>query len=112
MNTEQMNQFRVQVSQAHLDEFLVMVVDGASSHRSLELRIPENIRLHRIRGYSRNSPPRSMSGMSCARRNFPTGFSSLWRQSLVNLKLAPRGWRQIPKRCEASRLGPGLLVSA
>ena len=57
MNTEQMNQFLVQVSQAHPDEFIVMVVDGSSSHRSLELRIPENIRLHRRPGYSGNSPP-------------------------------------------------------
>ena len=36
-----------------------------------------------------------------AGRNFPTRFSSLWRQSIVNLKLASRGWRQIPKHCEA-----------
>jgi putative NADH-flavin reductase len=42
----------VQVSQAHSDEFIVMVVDGAGSHRSQELRIPENIRLHRLPGYS------------------------------------------------------------
>jgi len=42
----------VQVSQAHPDEFIVMVVDGASSHRSQDLRIPENIRLHRLPGYS------------------------------------------------------------
>src|ERR1035437_11000497 len=52
MNTEQMNQFLAQVSQAHPDEFIVMVVDGASSHRSQELRIPENIRWHRLPGYS------------------------------------------------------------
>ena len=51
-NTAQMNQFLVQVSQAHSDEFIVMIVDGASSHRSTERRIPENIRLHRLPGYS------------------------------------------------------------
>ena len=32
MNTEQMNQFLVQVSEAHAGEFIVMVVDGARSH--------------------------------------------------------------------------------
>ena len=52
MNTEQMNQFLKQVSQAHREEFIVMVVDGASSHRSQELEIPENIRLHRLPGFS------------------------------------------------------------
>jgi len=40
MNTEQMNQFLAQVSQTHSDELIVMIVDGASSHRSTELRIP------------------------------------------------------------------------
>ena len=57
MNTELMNQFLVQVNQAHPDEFIILVVDGSSSHRSRELRIPENIRLHRIPGYSGNSTP-------------------------------------------------------
>jgi hypothetical protein len=50
--TLQMNQFLAQVSQAHPDEFIVMVVDGASSHRSQELRVPENILLHRLPGYA------------------------------------------------------------
>jgi hypothetical protein len=38
----------MQVSKAHPDEFIVMIVDGASSHRSKELAVPENICLHRI----------------------------------------------------------------
>lgn len=52
MNTENMNEFLLQVSKAHPDEFIVMIVDGASSHRSKELAVPENIRLHRLPGYS------------------------------------------------------------
>ena len=36
MNTEEMNGFLLQVSQAHPDEFIFMVLDGASSHRSQE----------------------------------------------------------------------------
>ena len=52
MNTEQMNLFLLQVSAAHPEEFIVMIVDGASSHRSQDLRVPGNIRLHRLPGYS------------------------------------------------------------
>lgn len=52
MNTENMNDFLMQVSKAHPDEFIVMIVDGASSHRSKELAVPENICLHRLPGYS------------------------------------------------------------
>ena len=52
MNTAQMNGFLLQVSQAHAQEFIVMVVDGASSHKAKELVVPENIRLIRLPGYS------------------------------------------------------------
>lgn len=45
MNTARMGEFLVQVSQAHPAELIVMVVDGASSHKAKELIVPENIRL-------------------------------------------------------------------
>jgi len=48
MNTEQMEVFLAQVSAAHPADFIVMVVDGASSHRAKALEVPENIRLHRL----------------------------------------------------------------
>ena len=44
MNTTQMSAFLAQVSQAHPQEFIVMVVDGASSHRAKDLVVPANIR--------------------------------------------------------------------
>jgi len=52
MNTEQMNGFLRQVSQSHQDEFIVMVLDGASSHKAKQLVVPENIRLLSLPGYS------------------------------------------------------------
>jgi transposase len=52
MNTDSMSHFLLQVSEAHKNEFIVMVVDGASSHRSKELKIPENISLIRLPPYS------------------------------------------------------------
>ena len=63
MNTEQMNAFMAQISQAHPAEFIFMIVDGASSHRSQELRVPENMHLHRLPGYSPElNPPRARLG--------------------------------------------------
>ena len=47
-----MSRFLEQVSQAHQDQFIVMVVDGASSHRSKELEIPKNVSLVRLPPYS------------------------------------------------------------
>ena len=43
MNTLRMGEFLGQVSRAHPDDFMVMIVDGASSHRAKDLAIPENI---------------------------------------------------------------------
>ena len=40
MNTENMTRFLAQVSQAHKEEFIVMVVDRTSSHRSKHIVIP------------------------------------------------------------------------
>ena len=52
MNTENMSLFLGQVSEAHQDQFIVMVVDGASSHRSKELEIPKNVSFIRLPPYS------------------------------------------------------------
>ncbi len=52
MNTENMSRFLQQVSEAHKEEFIVMVVDGASSHRSKELEIPKNMSFIRLPPYS------------------------------------------------------------
>ncbi len=52
MNTENMTIFLAQVSEAHKEDFIVMVLDGASSHRSKDLVIPDNVALIRLPPYS------------------------------------------------------------
>ena len=52
MNTESMNRFLVQVSEAHPRDFTVMVVDGASSHKGPLLKVPENMVLVLLPPYS------------------------------------------------------------
>ncbi len=52
MNTGNMSRFLEQVSEAHKEEFIVMVVDGASSHRSKELEIPKKMSFIRLPPYS------------------------------------------------------------
>ena len=52
MNTENMTCFLAQVSAAHQNEFIVMVLDGASSHKSKDLVIPENMSLVLLPPYS------------------------------------------------------------
>lgn len=71
MDTEHMNEFLAQVSRAHPEDFIVMVVDGASSHRSQDLRVPENIRLHRLPGYSPELNPQEHVWDELREKEFP-----------------------------------------
>ena len=71
MNTERMNEFLKQVSQAHSEEFLVMVWDGASSHRSQDLQMPENMRCHRLPGYSPELNPQEHVWDELREKEFP-----------------------------------------
>jgi hypothetical protein len=71
MNTERMIQFLHQVSRAHVTDFIIMVVDGASSHRSRDLEIPENIRLHRLPGYAPELNPQEHVWDELREKEFP-----------------------------------------
>ena len=45
MDTENMNRFLLQVRGAHMEDFIVMLLDGASSHKSKELKVPDRMSL-------------------------------------------------------------------
>ncbi|MCC6129683.1 MAG: IS630 family transposase [Acidobacteria bacterium] len=71
MNTERMADFLTQVSHAHPRDFIIMVVDGASSHVARDLAIPENIRLHRLPGYSPELNPQEHVWDELREKEFP-----------------------------------------
>lgn len=71
MNTAQMSAFLSQVSQAHPQEFIVMVVDGASSHKAKELVVPENVRLIGLPGYSPELNPQEHIWDEVREKAFP-----------------------------------------
>jgi transposase len=71
MNTAQMAAFLSQVSQAHPQDFIVMVVDGASSHKAKELIVPENVRLIRLPGYSPELNPQEHIWDEVREKAFP-----------------------------------------
>jgi DDE superfamily endonuclease len=71
MNTERMGEFLAQIHAAHSDEFVVMVVDGASSHVSKELIIPENIRLLRLPPYAPQLNPQEHIWDELREKEFP-----------------------------------------
>jgi transposase len=71
MNTTNMSAFLSQVSQAHPKEFIVMVVDGASSHKAKELVVPENIRLIPLPAYSPELNPQEHIWDEVREKAFP-----------------------------------------
>jgi len=71
MNTERMSVFLHQISQAHPDDFMVMVVDGASSHKSKGLWCPDNIRLVRLPPYSPELNPQEHVWDELREKEFP-----------------------------------------
>ena len=71
MNTERMGEFLFQIHTCHPDEFIVMVIDGASSHVSKELLIPENIRLLRLPPYAPQLNPQEHIWDELREKEFP-----------------------------------------
>jgi transposase len=70
MNTENMSHFLKQVSQAHQNDFIVMVLDGASSHRCKDLEIPKNISLIPLPPYSPELNPAEQIWNTLRRKDF------------------------------------------
>lgn len=71
MNTARMADFLLQVSQAHPQDFIIMVLDGASSHKAKELSVPENVRLIRLPGYSPELNPQEHIWDEVREKAFP-----------------------------------------
>ena len=78
MNTERMGEYLAQVALEHPSEFIVMVVDGASSHVAKALAVPENIRLLRLPAYSPELNPQEHVWDEIREKEFPNRvFSNL-----------------------------------
>ena len=71
MNTEEMGNFLRQVSQKYPDEYLLMVVDGAGSHRARALEAPSNVALIALPGYSPQLNPQENVWDEIREKNFP-----------------------------------------
>ena len=71
MNTARMNEFLTQVSCAHADEFIVMVVDGASSHVAKDLVVPQNMQLLKLPPYAPELNPQEHIWDELREKAFP-----------------------------------------
>ena len=71
MNTVRMGEFLAQVSQAHPTDLIMMVLDGASSHKAKDLVIPENIRLLALPPYAPELNPQEHVWDELREKEFP-----------------------------------------
>ena len=71
MNTGQMSCFLLQISTAHPDDFIIMVLDGASSHKSKDLQKPENIHFIPLPSYSPELNPQEHVWDELREKEFP-----------------------------------------
>lgn len=71
MNTCRMGEFLAQVSLAHSEEFIVMILDGASSHKAKDLKLPANIRLLPLPAYSPELNPQEHVWDELREKEFP-----------------------------------------
>ena len=71
MNTANMSAFLAHVSAKHRSEFIVMVVDGASSHVCKDLIVPRNIRLLRLPPYAPELNPQEHVWDELREKEFP-----------------------------------------
>lgn len=93
MNTQRMGQFLKQVARRYPREFIVMMVDGASSHRAKDLIIPENLTLLPLPAYSPELNPQEHIWDEVREKEFPNrvfdsldGVKKQLRSGLARLK--------------------------
>lgn len=86
MNTCRMSEFLAQISRRYSTEFIVMIVDGASSHRAKDLRVPENIRLLPLPGYSPELNPQEHIWDEIREKEFPNRVFNSMEAVKVQLK--------------------------
>lgn len=71
MNTERMSEFLAQVSARYPEDFILMVVDGASSHRAKALVVPPNMKLLTLEAYSPELNPQEHIWDEVREKAFP-----------------------------------------
>ena len=70
MDTQTVSAFLRKIAKAHPAEFLVMVLDGAPSHRCRDLVVPENMRLVFLPPYSPELNPAELLWDELREKNF------------------------------------------
>ena len=98
MNTENMGLFLKQVSEAHKQDFIIMVLDGAPSHKGKELEVPENIAPVFLPSYSPELNPAEQLWNYFGEITLQTRCSTHLTLRLIRQKMDWHAWHPTGKR--------------
>ena len=116
MTTESMSLFLGQVGQTHPDRHVVMVLDGASSHRAKALEIPENISLIHLPPFSPELNPteilwHELREKCCANRIFES-LNAVCREVEAGLQRLASEPKEVSRLSGCSRIINGIVLNA
>lgn len=97
MNTPTMNRFLRQVARRHAEEFVIMVLDGAPSHRGAKLVVPENMRLIALPPYSPELNPAELLWDELREKEFANRLFETLPAVVVQLRSGLDRLRRHPK---------------
>lgn len=89
MNTQRMSEFLRQLSRAHRRKFLLMILDGASSHKARELEVPENMRLIALPPYVPELTPQEHICHDLREKEFPNRVFNHMDAVIAQLESGP-----------------------
>jgi transposase len=109
MKTENMSKFLKQVSRAHPDKSIVMVLDGASSHKSKSLVIPSNVELVYLPPYSPELNPSERLWNQLRRNKFANRYFGTLEETIHQAELGLSEMKKDRKALKSLTLWPWII---
>ena len=109
MNTVRRGEFLTRVSRVHPAEFIVIVLDGASSHKAKDLVVPDNIRLLTLPPYAPELNPQEHIWDELREKEFPNRVFSHLDAVMRQLEQGLHGLAADPDRLHSLTAWPWII---
>jgi transposase len=109
MKTDNMSRFLKQVSKAHPDNHIVMVLDGASTHKSKSLIIPSNMDLIVLPPYSPELNPSERLWNTLRRDYFANRYFETLEDAMQQVKFGLKEMKKDRKALKDLTLWPWII---
>jgi transposase len=100
MNTENMSKFLKKIRRCHPDDFIVMILDGASSHRAKDFELPPHMHLEALPPYAPELNPQEHIWDELREKEFPNRVFESMDGVIIQLK---SGLKKLSKQPDVIR---------